>query len=587
MSRLSAGSWLAILPAAGWSNHGEGRGAALERIERLVLIGFSGTGKSTVARLVGERLGWSVADTDQAVEASLALATPEIFARYGEAAFRAAERRELVAALAGDRVVVATGGGAVTAPDAWSDVLLRRAGTLVVALDARPETSLRRLAAQQAAEGGTVVRPMLAGPDPLGRIASLKAERQASYDAAAITIPVDRISAEVVAAEVAGLAEPTTSAAAPRLRLSAPSGSSAIYVGVGLLPELGRLTREQWPRARRAWLISDERVAALHGDEARRALAGAGFGVALRAVGVGEGSKSLPVAGALFDWLLGGGVERGDVVVALGGGVVGDLAGFVAATCLRGLGLVQVPTSLLAMVDSSVGGKTGINHAAGKNLIGAFYQPPLVVIDPATLTTLPPRELAGGWAEIVKHAVIAPSTPGGERGDLAAFLDRNAGRLLALAQPATTSLIGRNVDLKAAVVEADEREAGVRAFLNFGHTLGHAIEAAGYALLHGEAIALGMRAAARIGVAVGACGEEEASAIAHLLDRFGLPASAPLDSTRVLGLLGSDKKRAAGKLRWVLPVTGGGVALWEEVPMAAVAAALDEVSEARGVAARA
>jgi 3-dehydroquinate synthase len=280
---------------------------------------------------------------------------------------------------------------------------------------------------------------------------------------------------------------------------------------------------------------------------------------------------------ALYDWLLGGGVERGDVVVALGGGVVGDLAGFVAATVLRGVGLVQVPTSLLAAVDSSVGGKTGVNHATGKNLIGAFLQPPLVLVDTTLLKTLPERELRSGFAEIVKHAIIQRSTPGGERGDLATFLRRNVRRLLALEEPATAYLIWRNVALKSAVVQADERESGIRAFLNFGHTLGHAIEASDYRLLHGEAVALGMRAAAALGVMTGSCGAPEGEEIERLIDRFGLPSSSPLDDARVIDLLGSDKKRVAGRQRFVLPLDGGGVEIRENVPEADVRRALGHV----------
>jgi 3-dehydroquinate synthase len=262
------------------------------------------------------------------------------------------------------------------------------------------------------------------------------------------------------------------------------------------------------------------------------------------------------------------------VVIALGGGVVGDLAGFVAATVLRGVGLVQVPTSLLACVDSSVGGKTGIDHLAGKNLIGAFYQPPLVVVDPSLLRTLPPRELTSGWAEIVKHALIQPSTPGGESADLLSFLERNADHLLALEEPATSYLIRRNVALKAAVVEADEREQGIRAYLNFGHTLGHAIEAAGYTLLHGEAIAIGMRAAARLGIAMGTFDEAGLQRLDALLDRYGLPATTDADPDRVLSLIGSDKKRAAGRQRWVLPLSAGGVTIRDDVPEAMVREAL-------------
>ena len=284
------------------------------------------------------------------------------------------------------------------------------------------------------------------------------------------------------------------------------------------------------------------------------------------------------MTGELLDWLLRGGVERSDIVVALGGGVVGDLAGFVAAICLRGVPLIQVPTSLLAMVDSSVGGKTGVNHPAGKNLIGAFYQPPIVVIDPVLLQTLPPRELRSGWGEIVKHAVIQPSTPDGERGDLLAFLDRNQDRLACLQEPAITYAIRRNVALKAAVVAADEREAGVRSLLNFGHTLGHAIEAAGYRLLHGEAISVGMVAASEIGRTVGTCSQDTVERIRRLIDRFGLPTAAAVDVFAVMQLIQSDKKKSGGKLRWVLPLENGGVDLRADVPETAVLSGLAAVN---------
>jgi 3-dehydroquinate synthase len=298
-------------------------------------------------------------------------------------------------------------------------------------------------------------------------------------------------------------------------------------------------------------------------------------------VAPGEGSKSLATAGDLYDWLLQGGVERGDVIVALGGGVVGDLAGFVAATVLRGIGLVQAPTSLLAAVDSSVGGKTGINHPAGKNLIGAFLQPPLVIVDTALLRTMPPRECRSGWAEVVKHAVIQRSTPGGERGDLAVVLSRNAARLSELEALVTSYVVWRNIALKAAVVAADERETGIRAMLNFGHTLGHAIEAADYRLLHGEAVALGMRAASELGVLCGTCGRPEAEGIGRLIDRFDLPACAQLDEARVMTRLGSDKKRVAGRQRYVLPIDGGGVIIRDDVADEAVRKALATVNAAK------
>jgi shikimate kinase / 3-dehydroquinate synthase len=551
-------------------------------VERIVLIGFSGSGKSAVGALLARRLGWRPIDTDQQLERAFGRSIPRVFEEEGEASFRAAERQTLLAALAARQRVVACGGGAVADPALWTPEALLGAGTLVVALDASPETSLRRLVEQQARDGAATERPMLAGADPLTRIRALKASRQDTYDRAHLTLVVDRATPDVIAAEIATLPGVAAPNLAPGLELRAPSGSSAIFVLPGARAALAGLIRERWPTARRIWIVSDDHVGALHGSDTLAALRADGFAADLHAVAAGEGSKSLAGVGELYDWMLGGTAERSDVVVALGGGMVGDLAGFAAATTLRGLGLAQVPTSLLAMVDSSVGGKTGINHAAGKNLIGAFYQPPVVAIDPDFLQTLPPRELTSGWAEIVKHAIIQPSTPGGERADLARFLERNAVGLRALAEPAVSYLIRRNVALKAAVVEADEREAGIRAYLNFGHTLGHAIEAAGYALLHGEAVALGMRAATRIGAAIGTCDGALVERVDALLDAFGLPRTAPIDPELTLGLLGSDKKRAAGRLRWVLPLAEGGVELRDDVPMAAVEAALRAVTAQPG-----
>ena len=558
-----------------------GLAASRERVmpNRLVLIGFSGAGKTTVGRDLAARLGWELLDLDEQIEAHYGLDLPTVFRLHGEQDFRATERRLLTTALGGADRVIVTGGGAVASDDVWTDDLLRQPEVLVVALDVQPETTFARLTAQRATGGERAGRPMLAGDDPLTRMVALKAARQAAYDRADVTIMTDSADAAEVVAETLRL-RAIAQGAWQEVSLAVGPLVSRIVVGEGAIARAGELARTTYPRASRVWMISDERVGPLHGAGLSASLAAAGFRVEQRNVPPGEGSKSLATAGTLFDWLLGNGVERGDVVVALGGGVIGDLAGFVAATTLRGIGLVQIPTSLLAMVDSSVGGKTGINHASGKNLIGAFFQPPLVLIDPSLLTTLPPRERASGWAEIVKHAVIQPSTPGGERADLWTYLDRNASALLARRQPALSDLIARNVALKAAVVEADEREAGPRQILNFGHTLGHGIEAAGYRYLHGEAVALGMRAAARIGLAVGTCDQALVNRLDATLDRFGLPARAEVDPGQVLRLMRGDKKRTAGVQRWVLPVTGGGGVIRSGVPNDVVRTALDDITGA-------
>jgi 3-dehydroquinate synthase len=546
------------------------------RYRRIALIGFSGTGKTTTGRILADRLEWEMVDLDVELENEYGKTIPEIFADEGETAFRASERRHLEQALSRDRVVVSTGGGAPAFDEGWDADLLGHPDTLTITLDARPETIHARLAAQQIREGNAFARPMLAGDDPIGRIEALKLARLGYYDRSAVTLPVDRLAAVDVAIAIRSLLD-RAGDPAPSVQLGAASGLSEIYIEPGIRHAAGALIQERWPKARTVWIVSDDHVDAAHGDEVAGILEASGLRVRRAVVPPGETSKSLAGAGNLYDQLLENRIERSDLVLALGGGVVGDLAGFIAATVLRGVGFVQMPTSLLAMVDSSVGGKTGINHPTGKNLIGAFYQPPLVLIDPDFLDTLPPRELQQGWAEVIKHAIIQPSTPAGEPADLEDFLIRNQRQLTELRNPALSYALRRNVELKSRVVEADERESGVRAYLNFGHTVGHAIEASDYRHMHGEAIAIGMHAASRISELEGRVSEQRADAIVALLQSYGLPTSGPFDPNRVLDLIGSDKKRVGGLTSWVLLEPRGGVSISRDVPARHVAEAIDRV----------
>lgn len=548
----------------------------MTRYRRIALIGFSGTGKTTTSRILADRLEWEMVDLDVELENEYGKSIPEIFADEGEAAFRASERRHLERALARDGIVISTGGGAPAFDEVWSGDLLGHPETLTVTLDARPETIHARLVAQQIREGNTFARPMLAGDDPIGRIETLKSARLGYYDRSAVTFPVDRIAAVDVAIAIRSLLE-RDGDPAPSVHLEATSGLSEIYIDSGIRHTAGSLIRTRWPKARSVWIVSDEHVDAVHGDEVAGILEASGLRVGRAVVPPGETSKSLAGAEKLYDQLLENRIERSDLVLALGGGVVGDLAGFIAATVLRGVGFVQMPTSLLAMVDSSVGGKTGINHPAGKNLIGAFYQPPLVVIDPDFLQTLPPRELQQGWAEVIKHAIIQPSTPSGEAADLEDFLVRNRRQLLELRNPALSYALRRNVELKSRVVEADERESGVRAYLNFGHTVGHAIEASDYRHMHGEAIAIGMHAACRLSELDGRVPERRGDDIAALLRSYGLPTTGAFDPGRVADLIGSDKKRVSGQTSWVLLEPRGGVSISRDVSASHVSEAIDRV----------
>jgi 3-dehydroquinate synthase len=334
---------------------------------------------------------------------------------------------------------------------------------------------------------------------------------------------------------------------------------------------LGRFARAR-ARGDLAVVITDENVAP-HTRAAESSLAAAGLRTALALLPPGEGQKSLAVAAQLYDRLAELHADRRTLVVAVGGGVIGDLAGFVAATYNRGLPLLMVPTTLLAMVDSSVGGKVAVNHPRAKNLIGTFHQPVGVWIDTAALDTLPEREYRSGLAEVVKYGVILDA-------DFFTWLETNADTVLARRADAVRHVVTRCCRLKADVVERDEREeTGLRAVLNYGHTFAHAFEtAAGYgAWLHGEAVAAGMVGASRLAERRGLIGAEVTGRQVRLLERFGLPTRPeawPVE--QLLATMRSDKKALAGRVRFVLPRRLGEVALFDDVPEADVRHVLGE-----------
>ena len=542
---------------------------------RIVLVGPSGTGKSSTARAIGELLGWDVHDTDDQIEAREGRSIPAIFATDGEGPFRAVERQVLLQSLRHDRVVIATGGGAPASDEVWSSDLLGHPETLTVHLDAPPEVLVERLRRQAAEAGERAERPLLQG-DAVATLTGHRERRRPFYGRAAVTLDVNGRTIDGVAADIAELA--SLGAGVPSsLVLTSTSAPSTIEVGPGMRHRAGEIVREQWPKAARVWLCVDEHVAGHHGEGLIPELGFEGVDARLVTVPAGEASKSVAGLSRLWDALLEGGAHRSDVLVAVGGGVVGDLAGFAAATVLRGIGLVQIPTTLLSMVDSSVGGKTGINHPTGKNLIGAFYQPRRVIVDPELLATLPDREYRSGFGEIVKHGVIEGSTPGGEDGVLLGLLERNADALLARRTPVLPWVVRRNIAIKAAVVEADEREADLRAILNFGHTMGHGIEAAGFRLLHGEAISAGMVGALRLSQAVRGADPATVARVEALIARFGLPVQAEADPERVRALMAQDKKKSGGKQVWVLLNGANRVEIVRDVAAEAIDAALASV----------
>ncbi|HEY4744119.1 MAG TPA: 3-dehydroquinate synthase [Desulfuromonadaceae bacterium] len=330
------------------------------------------------------------------------------------------------------------------------------------------------------------------------------------------------------------------------LTVSLGANSYDIQIDRGILGSIGRQCTDKGLTGHAA-VITNPVVAALYGDCVQQSLADAGYSVTMIQIPDGEEHKNSATLNSVYDRLIDAGLDRNSFIVALGGGVVGDLAGFAAATYMRGIPFVQVPTTLLAQVDSSVGGKTAIDHPRGKNLIGAFYQPRLVLIDVETLATLPEREFRAGLAEVVKYGVALDYT-------FFDYLEQHAAAILAMDRECLIQVIHRCCQLKARVVELDERETGLRAVLNYGHTLGHALETqAGYSqLVHGEAVAIGMMLAARISVALGHCSAAEGVRITALLTSFGLSLTPPAaERQRILDALSKDKKGRSGTLSFI------------------------------------
>ncbi len=520
---------------------------------RIYLIGFSGAGKSAVGRSTARLLGWRFEDADERIVERAGKPVERIFAEDGEPAFRELERAAIADLAREECVVVSTGAGSVMHDQSLGGML---SSGLVVALEARPETVYRRLSHIAELDGAeAMTRPMLQSDDPLGRIESLKRERQWAYAHAHWTVHTDDLTIEQAALEVvrawrrlgapSGWEDDPELAATVRLE----QGAYPVFVGWDTLEDqLGRRL-VQMGLSGRAFIVCDSNVVHPYGRAAQRSLHAAGIEMGLFTFPAGEASKNLATATVLYEWLAERRAERRDAIVAVGGGVVGDLAGYVAATFLRGIRVVQAPTSLTAMVDSSIGGKTGVDLPVAKNMVGAFHHPAMVLTDVAALRTLPERALREGWAEAVKHGLALEA-------GLVDLYEEHADALQSLDPELTTRAVAWNAAVKARMVSADEREmSGLRQLLNYGHTIGHGLEAAaGYdAYLHGEAVAIGMTGAARLGMLEGVTPPELVERQASLIARFGLPSAyIGVEPEAILEAMSRDKKTTAGQISWVL-----------------------------------
>ena len=535
----------------------------------VVLVGLPGSGKSVVGRRLASRHGATFLDLDDSIERKTGRSIPEIFESEGEAAFRALERAAVADLGPADpspalRRVISTGGGAVVDPrNRWA--LLR--GRVPVWLDARPEVVAQRL------RRSVRVRPMVAGRDPIGSVRELARARERFYAAAHHVNSVAEVASVVEAVDrLAGLGP---AAGTILLRASTRIGDIVIGEGIASATVAATLRRIE---ARRAILVSEPGAWAAAGERLADDLHRDGWTIGTVLLPGGEEAKRLSVVEKAARELARMRVERGEPIVAIGGGALGDAAGFLAATYLRGIPWIGVPTTLVAQVDSGIGGKTAVDLPEGKNLVGAFHQPLAVVIDVGVLRSLPSRQLRAALGECVKMAAL-----GDER--LFALLESDGqaiarGDARAWARGCAAEVVERAAWAKVETVLGDEREtAGAtgRIALNLGHTVGHALEAAdGYAtLLHGEAVAYGLRAAARIGVAAGWTPPERARRIEALLDRLELGVRRlPLGAEAVHAAMTADKKRASGRLRWVLP-TADRYTVQDDIPVELVREVVD------------
>ena len=517
----------------------------------LVITGFMGTGKSCVGRAVAEKLKCPFVDMDEIIAQRAGMSIPEVFRCHGEQAFRQRERALCEELSAQEGLVIATGGGALIDPQ--NRKLMAQNGCLVC-LDCEVSELLRRV-------GEDKGRPMLWHEDPDQRLRDLLLSRQRSYAKIPHHIDTTHRSLDRVIQDVVRLfrSDPST------WEVTTPTGTYQVQLVPGGLERLGALLRAR-AVGPSIVIVSDENVWSLYGAQVANGLQLSRYKATSVVVPAGEQHKTLGTVRRLYDRFAEAGLDRSGAVIALGGGVVTDMAGFAAATFMRGVPLIQVPTTLLGMVDAGVGGKVAVDHPRGKNLIGAFVKPLLVMIDPTTLDTLPEIEYRSGLAEVIKAGIIGDP-------ELFASLEPGAGR------PEVRWLVERALAVKITVVEEDPYERGRRAVLNLGHTFAHAFEVLGdYQLHHGLAVSVGMVAAAHLANSRGLCSARTRERIISTLAHHHLPTSYDAHpSGDVYQAMQADKKRRGETLRFALPRDIGDVFIDATVPAEQVMSALERI----------
>jgi shikimate kinase/3-dehydroquinate synthase len=518
----------------------------------IVLVGLMGCGKSSVGKRLALKLGLPFVDADDEIERAAAKTINEIFADHGEAQFRDGERKVIARLLRNGPQVLATGGGAYMHPETRQAV---RENGVSVWLRAELPVLMRRVMKRD-------TRPLLRDGNPEATMRRLIEARYPVYAEADMTVESREEPHDIIVTEILNrLAGPSTvrgkgvrSIAPSRsVRVELDERSYDVLIGGGLVRDAGTLIKARLGKVK-CGVVTDENVARHHLAALEDSLKAEGLFAGSIVMKPGEATKSFRDLTMLSERLLELGLERGDLVVPFGGGVIGDLAGFAAGILRRGVRFVQIPTSLLAQVDSSVGGKTGINTPQGKNLIGVFHQPSLVIADTSVLTTLPPRQMRSGYAEVAKYGLLGDAP-------FFSWLEDNWRAIFGNNGPEVTKAIETSVAAKAAIVARDEMEMGDRALLNLGHTFGHALEAwTGYSdrLFHGEGVAIGMCMAFRLSEHLGICPRGRATRVAKHLKAVGLPtkisdiAGGRADAGELLRLMAQDKKVRAGKATFIL-----------------------------------
>lgn len=520
----------------------------------IILTGFMATGKTTIGKSLAKQLGRTFVDTDELIVEKQGMSIADIFEQFGEDTFRKLET-DVARELANQEgLVISTGGRMMLDPT--NVAVLTKTGR-VFCLIATPEEILNRL------EQDTVnKRPLLEVPDPGARIVELLEERQQGYHRFLKVITDDKKPAEITDNLLDFIHEDPE-----KISIDHPSQPYDYVVGSGILPFLRQITGTKG----RMVAITDENV----GNYYRQSCLDIDDFITIP---VGKQYKTLETVQQIYEQLIDMGFDRSGTIVALGGSVVGDIAGFVAATYSRGVNFIQCPTSLLAMADTSIGGKTSLDLIQGKNLIGVFKQPSMVIADVATLQTLPEQEFTSGMAEVIKHGIIADS-------DLLSKVrtghwKHKAGTLFTSLFE-VQELVAKAIQVKISFIQEDPFDHGRRFTLNFGHTFAHAIELVGrYKVRHGEAVAMGMVASANLGARLGLCDSSPQREIESILSDVGLPTRIPAEytSASILEAMKNDKKRVGNSLRIILPIKIGQTTISDSVTDGDIMATLEEIT---------